>query len=209
MADFLDEDPIISNQKYFVLSYTLPKDNNGCPMVKVRGSFADMEDCEKRIKRLRNSDTYFHMYVAEVGKWGPLLTEEQLRNQDIDSVYMNKQMNEIIQDYKENADKRDREYKERKESLRLQAQEEGTKEGQEKLANKKESPVAVKYKIENCKEEIKRLERDIQKVNELKHDAEDLWKTFTQEEKDEAEEEYNKHIEKTKEMEAGGSGSKA
>ncbi len=90
MGDYLDEDQIINSQKYAILSYVLPSDDEkgksnmskATPMFKIRGSYSSIEDCESRIKKLQVYDSTFNMFVVEVGKWGALLTEEQIKGND-------------------------------------------------------------------------------------------------------------------------------
>lgn len=203
--DYLDEDSVISNQKYFILSYVLPKDPiKQQPLIKVRGSFSTIEECEKRIKRLQIKDTYFNMFIAEVGKWGNLMTDEQLKNQDIDSMYQDERMNKMIKDYKENKDKVDKEYAERKTYMEQKAREEGTVEGQKKLAEEI-NPMKVKISLHNIEEQIKQINLDLEKLKESKEQNKKLMEGFTQEEIEESEKNYREYQEKLKELEKNSS----
>lgn len=187
--DFLDEDTPISSQKFVILSYVLPKTLDQQPVVKVRGSFPTVEDCEKRIKRLQSTDQYFNMYVAEVGKWGSLLTNEQIRNQEIDTVYSNQNMNEIIQGYKENKDRADKEYHERKSFMEKKAREEGTVEGQKRLIEEI-SPMKVKINLENTAERIEKLSEEIEALKKTQKESLDIWSRFSSEEIEKSEKEF-------------------
>jgi hypothetical protein len=202
MADFLDEDIEIRNQKYCVLSYTLPKPGDSdpkgkkrvgydTPMVKIRGSFSTVEECESRIERLKKSDKYFHMYVASVGTWGPLLTEAQHKESGTNSVFMNQEMNEFMKGYKENQDKQTDIFEERKKELAEKARFEGTKEGQALLASKKENPVSVKDRITKTEDMIRDLTKQLKEAQELHDSAVELYATYTQEEIDKAVSEIN------------------
>lgn len=202
MADFLDEDVEIRNQKYCVLSYTLPKpgdsDSKGkkrvgfdTPMVKIRGSYTTVEECENRIEKLKQSDKYFHMYVASVGTWGPLLTEDQHKESGTNAVFMNQQMNEFMKGYKESQDKQTDLFEERKKELAEKARFEGTKEGQALLASKKENPVSVKDRILKTEGMIKELTEQLKEAQELHDKAVELYSTYTQEEIDKAVSEIN------------------
>lgn len=170
-VDFLDEDPIISNQKYFVLSYVVPEDNK-TPMVKVRGVYNDTESCSNRIKKLQQTDKYFHMFICEVGKWGALMKQTEIEKLDsIDVEYQNEQLNEIMKKYKENKDKTNQHFEERKERMKQVAMEEGTIEGQEKLKGKKEHPFSVKMKIKESTEAIEDLEKQLEEWKLKKDNA--------------------------------------
>jgi hypothetical protein len=196
MADFLDEDIEIRNQKYCVLSYTLPPpggDPKGkkrigfdTPMLKIRGSYSSVEECEQRIQKLKTSDTYFNMYVATVGTWGPLLTEEQHEKTGTDAVFMDKEMNDFMKGYKESQEKSKEEFEKRKDELVEKAKFDGSKEGQEILANKKENPISVMDRIQKTKELITDLTTKLSEAQELYDSSVKLIGTYTQEEIDTA-----------------------
>lgn len=190
--DFLDEDTPISSQKFFILSYTLPpaSGSDDPPMFKMRGSFSSVEECERRIKRLQVTDTYFNMYVAEVGKWGALLSDEQIRAQDVDSVYDSKGMNELIRGYKENKDKVDREYAERTELMKQRAREEGSKEGQKALADSPESPITVKIRLEGLDAQLLKTEQELEALRKAREENIKTWEGFSEQEIKDSEKEF-------------------
>ena len=129
IEDVLMDDTEIYNQKFFILSYILPGAKNDLknPMVKMRGAFKSYEDAEKRIEKLKSADTFFDMYICEVGKWGSLLDEaEVLKSDDITTVYRDENLNEIFGKYKENRLLADTEHQKRKEMMKQKALEEGT-----------------------------------------------------------------------------------
>lgn len=199
MGDFLDEDKEIRTQKYCVLSYTLPdpkEDKKGkkragydTPMIKIRGSYATVEECEERIKVLKKEDTYFHMYIASVGLWGPLLTEKQHQDLGTEAEYMNEDMNNFMKDYKAQHDRKKEVFEERKNKMIEKAKQEGTKEGQAMLASKKENPISVKDRILKTEERIKELENELLEQRELHEKSVKLLSTYTEEEIKQAEEE--------------------
>ena len=59
-VDYLDEDPVISNQKYCVISVLTPKnfkdvdEKTSMYTFKVRGSYDSVEDAQTRIKYLNS-----------------------------------------------------------------------------------------------------------------------------------------------------------
>lgn len=121
VEDYLTEDGPILGQNFFVLSYLLPDETKGgrIPMIKVRGTYKTIEDCQRRIDTLKHADTYFNMFICEVGKWGGLFDNEALLSrEDIDTTYRNETMNTMMKEYKANKDKGDTEFEERKNKLR-------------------------------------------------------------------------------------------
>jgi hypothetical protein len=197
MTDFLDEDAEIRNQKYCVLSYTLPdpkRDTKGkqkvgfdTPMVKVRGSYSTVEECEARVEKLKADDKYFHMYVAPVGQWGPLLTEDQQKEVGTNSVYMNREMNDFMKGYKDSQNRKNDAFDKRKNELAEKAKFEGTKEGQELLANQKENPVSVKNRIDQTSDMIKELQAQLKEAQDLHDSSVKLYYTYSQQEIEDAE----------------------
>lgn len=138
IEDYLQPDPEIHNQKYFVMSYILPKEGKNelkAPLVKVRGAFKTMEEAEKRIEKLKRADTFFNMYVCNVGQWGSLVDEDDLlESEEVEKVvYREKELNDIFQKYKENKDKAEEEHVERLRIMKEKAVEEGKPEYQKYL----------------------------------------------------------------------------
>lgn len=138
LEDYLQPDPEIHNQKYFIMSYILPKEGKNeltTPLVKVRGIFKTMEEAEKRIEKLKRTDTFFNMYICNVGQWGSLVDEEELLQSDeVEKVvYKENQLNEIFQKYKENKEKAEEEHAERLRIMKEKAAEEGKPEYQKYL----------------------------------------------------------------------------
>jgi DNA-binding PadR family transcriptional regulator len=198
VEDFLDEDPVISNQKFFVMSYILPesgKNELSHPIIKVRGSYSAIEDCEKRIEKLKNLDKYNNMFICEVGKYGALLHESEFQNNDeIDVKYREAMLNTLVKEYKENKDKTDQEFEKRKEFLKKRAEYEGTIKGQEELKSKKENPVSIKARITNMTEHYTDLQNRLKEIQEIINiSQEQLDKNYTQEEIEEAEKEHQKN----------------
>lgn len=200
MADFLDEDSQVYKQKYAVFSYTVPgadpkgkrREGGNFPMFKIRGSYETIEECEKRIKDLQKADKYFHMFIVEVGKWGCLMSEEELRNQDVDAKYQNEAMNELVKGYKENKDKNDIEFEKRKEWMKQKAIQDGTPEGQAILAGQKEHYISVKNRLDQSTEHIAQLYQQLKEVQEIYDSAREKIQSYTPEEIEGAEKELGK-----------------
>jgi hypothetical protein len=193
IEDYLQEDPPVYNQNFFVMSYLLPNSNNELefPVFKMRGAFKTVEECQTRINKLKNIDSYFNMYICEVGKFGSLLTDDELqKNDQIDVEYREAQLNNMVKSYKENKDKVDTEFEARKKRMAELAKFEGTKEGQEFLASQKENPIAVKTRVETLSAHLDDLNKKIKEVTEIvEMSKKQLENDYTEEELKAAEEE--------------------
>lgn len=120
VEDHLTEDSPINGQNYFVLSYLLPDETKGAriPMIKVRGTYKTVEDCQRRIDSLKSVDKYFNLFIAEVGKWGGLYTnEEVMKMDDVDVTYRNETMNNMMKEYKKNKDQNELDFEERRKKM--------------------------------------------------------------------------------------------
>lgn len=197
MADLYLEDPVINSQRYAIMSYILPNktadpkgkkpEGHGIPMVKFRGAFSTVDECQNKIISLQKIDKYFNFYIIEVGKWGCLQTDEQLReNKDIETVYSENKINEMFAENKAQKDKADEAFAERTEWLKKKAIEDGTKEGQERLANQRENPMSLIDRIENSEARIKALNQQLNELEEIYSKAQAKLGSYTQEELDEA-----------------------
>jgi hypothetical protein len=161
IEDFLDEDAPVRNQKYFVLSYLLPKDNNELEtcMIKVRGSFNTIEECSARIEKLKSTEKYFNMYISEVGKWGGLFKEERIKEMDnVDIIHREELMNKMMSEYKKNKDQGDLEFEKRKEFMVKKAKEEGISGIQESREELLARLDFIKTQMEEIKERVSILE---------------------------------------------------
>lgn len=191
IEDYLLEDPVIHNQKFFVLSYLLPAANNELksPIIKMRGAYNTQEECNKRIERLRSIDKYFNMYICEVGKFGNLLEEEEVKKMDnVDIEYREKLMNTMVKEYRQNKELADKEFEERKARMAEAARFEGSKEGQELLARTKENPIAVKTRVDTLTAHLEDLNTKVKEVQEiLELSRGQLANDYTEEEIKEAE----------------------
>lgn len=157
--DILAEDPIISSQQYGIFSYILPdptKNELHRPMIKFRGSYRTREECKHNAERLSKLDEhkYVNIYEIALGKWGSLLTQEELENEEIDIEYSNELMQEMMQGYRDQKDKVDTEYSQRKDHRLEQLKFDSSKEGQKYLNSMEENIVSVKDRLEKYKEDL-------------------------------------------------------
>lgn len=187
MADYLDEDPVMTSQKYAILSYVL---TDKSPMIKFRGAFSSMEECQNKIKRLQAIDSYFHMFVIDVGKWGALLTDEELKKSQIDEEYQSSdsRLNDMMKSYKEERDKAKDAFEQRKREMAQRATQEGTKEGQQLLASEKEHPSSVKKRLEDTAEVLEKIKKDLDEFTTVYENTKRIYETYTEEELRKAEE---------------------
>jgi hypothetical protein len=82
--------------------------------IKVRGTFETMREAEVRAQVLKKLDNKFHVYVAEVGCWCPWSPNpDEITSQE----FAETQLNTLMKGYKDNLEKRDVFYQERKNEL--------------------------------------------------------------------------------------------
>jgi DNA repair exonuclease SbcCD ATPase subunit len=134
-VDYLDEDPVISSQKYCVISVLTPKnfkdvdDKSSMYTFKVRGAYETVEEAQKRIQFLNSIDPNVNIYLAEVGKWCPFDDDPEKAK---DAVYKDEELNRLMKGYKENQEKAKEHFQQRKAEMVAKALTD-TKEKKEKL----------------------------------------------------------------------------
>jgi chromosome segregation ATPase len=191
-VDYLDEDPVITTQKYCVISVLTPKnfvdiDNKSTMYTfKVRGSYETVEEAQKRIQYLNSIDANVNIYLAEVGKWCPFEDDPEKAK---DAVYKDEELNRLMKGYKENQEKAKELFevrkaemvakaladtKEKKEKLKKEDEEERSKvkiedsiaDKEKEVKEKEEKVVEGKKEIEQKKEVIQSKEEKIRKLND-------------------------------------------
>lgn len=158
--DILLEDPVIPSQQYALFSYLLPDPKRNelhRPMIKFRGAYRTRDEAKHNAQRLSKLDEhqYVNIYEIQVGAWGNLFTPEEIANQDIDIQYSNELMQEMMQGYRDQKDKVDTEYSERKKYRKEQLEFDSSKEGQKYLNDMEEHVIAIKDRLEKYKEDLK------------------------------------------------------
>lgn len=207
IEDYLTEDPLIHNQQYFILSYILPdasKNELKTPLFKMRGAYKTIEECEKRIKRLELTDKYFTMFICEVGKFGGLFTQEEIvKNELTDIKYRESTLNTMVKEYKDNKDKADLEFENRKEFMKKRADFLNSKKGQEMLAAKKENPISINERITSFEKQKEDLIKRIEEMDIVINKDKEVYSSFTEEELEKSKkefEEYQKNIAEGKDI---------
>lgn len=158
--DILGEDPVIPSQQFALFSYLLPDPKRNeleRPMIKIRGCYRTREECKHHAERLSKLDEhkYINIYDVTVGAWGCLFNDEELAKQEIDIEYSNELMSQMMQGYREQKDKVDKEYSERKEYRKKQLEFDSSKEGQKYLDTIEENVLSIKDRLEKHKEDLK------------------------------------------------------
>jgi len=191
-VDYLDEDPVITEQKYCVVSVLTPKnfkdvdEKSTMYTFKVRGAYATVEEAQKRIQLLNQLDPNVNIYLAEVGKWCPFEDDPEKAK---DAVYKDEELNRLMKGYKENQEKAKELFevrkaemvakaladtKEKKEKLKKEDEEERSKvkiedsiaDKEKEVKEKEEKVVEGKKEIEQKKEVIQSKEEKIRKLND-------------------------------------------
>ena len=84
--------------------------------IKVRGVFDTLREAEIRAQVLKKLDSKFNVYVAQVGCWCPWSPNpDDISNQE----YAETHLNSLMKNYKDNQDKKDYFYEERKKELQF------------------------------------------------------------------------------------------
>lgn len=178
--DFLTEDTPLPGQKYVLLSFLSPEGIKNCKIrgLKVRGVFDDFETAKRYSEKLRNTtDSDFHIFIGEVGKWLPWDPEPSTVD---DENYAEKELNSLMKAYKEHQFKAKEMYEQRKQEMMQDAlKEQDNKKGkknklksQNKLAEKeselvkKENEVTVETKqLQDEEEKVKDSEKNLSNIN--------------------------------------------
>lgn len=152
--------------------------------LKVRGTYSTKEEAERRAKSLQNIDSDFHVFVGQVGYWLPW---DPCADKIEDEHYIDTQLNEMMQKYKENNIDRDIFYEEEKRDKVKAAREEVIRKKKEKMEEEKvlensqdpvpeETPDAVKEildgegkgkgKVEDVVDDVEKVAEDVKGVIE-------------------------------------------
>ena len=163
-------DPKIENQKFVLLSF-LPKEkyNNGkgkFDLFKFRGAFGTEEEARDYAQKLRQVDNDFDIFIAPVGSWQPFNPKlEDIQDQE----YYEKQLNDIMKNYKEQELRKEQIEKERKDEMirkALTSNKEKEKEKDKKTEEENEKDMENKYNenIKNAEDCLSKLEEAFNKI---------------------------------------------
>lgn len=192
--DYLTEDQPIPSQKYALISIVGPHMRQKCDVwgLKIRGVADSLESAKALSKRIMRIDKDYDIYTVDVGKFFPLNVEPY----DVGNVeYENQQLNDLIKNYLENKEKANEHWHKRKQEMMKEAIREGQVDGQRELANKKEHPIAVLQRIKNFEDKIKEESEKLESLREDLKLSKEKYDSYTQEERDMANNELRKAIE--------------
>jgi DNA repair exonuclease SbcCD ATPase subunit len=207
--DHLNEDKPIPGQMWACVSFLSPEGIKNCSVrgLKIRGVFGTRKEADEHAVELQKYDPDFHVFVGEVGKWLPYNPEV---DEIEDQVYQEKELNDLMREYKNNMAKAKQMEEQRKaDMLEKAAKEEQVKslrpvdrkraELQKKLADrnatnveslsnkdfkKEESKInAEKESMSSVKTEIQKGEQQLNDYDEKLNRIQELYSKLQQEKK--------------------------
>ena len=124
--------------------------------LKVRGTYSTRDEADKRAKSLQSIDSDFHVFVGQVGYWLPW---DPCADKVQDEHYINSQLNDMMEKYKENNINRDIFYEEEKRNKVKAAKEEQLRKKKEEMEKKKNDvddpePEETSSKVEEILEKV-------------------------------------------------------
>ena len=139
---------------FFLISFLCPdKIKSKCkinPAFKIRGYFKTIEEAQDAAKKLQEKDPYFDIFLGQMGHWMPF-------NPDIDTVeeqiYREKELNELMQQYKKQKEEHDKLEEERRQKLKNQKPKEieNDKKEKEEIAKMNENYDRLKSVFDKLK----------------------------------------------------------
>ena len=92
--------------------------------VKIRGSYDTLKEAQVRAKLLQKKDKNFNVFVGQVGYWLPW----DPSSHDIDNQeYAEQELNNLMKEYKNNAESKDQHFRENIEQVKRDAEEQKKK----------------------------------------------------------------------------------
>lgn len=180
VIDYLFEDPVITGQKYALVSIVGPHLKQKCDVwgLKVRGVAESLDQCKEMTKKLMKIDNNYDIYNVEVGKFFPLNVDPF----DVKNIeYENEQLNSLVKGYLENKEKANEHWAQRKQEMISEAIREGS--SQEELQNKIEHPIAVLKRINDHKEQLKSLQEQLAEAQKKFDMASEKYNGYTEEQR--------------------------
>jgi len=175
-VDYLDEDEVLSSQAYFLFSYFTTGDPEMPVVMKVRGFRKSIMEAEKFAKKLTEKDPYHNVYVCDTGKWGGLFTkakfeELQKENPDIQEIYTDEKLQNIMKTFKENSDEAREQAEKRKKLMSQTSDGRKTEINELKRVNKdlEQNNISLKKKLAKLEDE---QDVDLKKVVKAKLEEE-------------------------------------
>ena len=147
--------------------------------LKIRGTYSTRDEADRRAKKLQTLDSDFNVFVGQVGYWLPF---NPCADKIEDEHFINSQLNDMMEKYKENTINKDMFYEEQKREKVKEAREEVLRKKREEAEQKKreEEESALTDKVsddpvpensENVAKEV--LEEVAEKVEEVAEKVEE------------------------------------
>lgn len=132
--------------------------------LKVRGTYNTRDEAEKRAKKLQGLDSDFHVFVGQVGYWLPW---DPNADKIEDEAFINSQLNDMMEKYKENNINKDIFYEEQKREKVKAAKEEALRKKKEQMLEE-----AKNKALEDVKEEdVEEPEEEVEVIKEVVGDG--------------------------------------
>ena len=154
--------------------------------LKIRGTYSTRDEADRRAKKLQTIDSDFNVFVGQVGYWLPF---NPCADKIEDEHFINSQLNDMMEKYKENTINKDMFYEEQKREKVKEAREEVLRKKREEAEQKKreEEESALTDKVsddpvpensENVAKEVleevaEKVEEDAEKVQEVAEKVEE------------------------------------
>ena len=142
--------------------------------LKVRGTYNTKDEAEKRAKKLQTLDSDFHVFVGQVGYWLPW---DPCADKVEDESFVNSQLNDMMEKYKENTINKDIFYEEQKREKVKAARDEVLRKKKEELAANKLENVSeedIKEPEEEEVEEVEEPEEEVEVIQEVVGKVDDV-----------------------------------
>jgi hypothetical protein len=170
-VDLLTEDTINpTDQKFICISFLTDKENKTTLSgIKIRGAFPTYEEACAHAKKLQSVDSYFNVFVGEMGKWLPFDPNPDSESVK-DSEYANEQLNSMMKAYLENQEKAKIYHEQRKNEMVRKNILDNLNTRQENLNDLKKKIKKSKNDSEkdNLQKNIEEIEKQISKMEEKK-----------------------------------------
>jgi hypothetical protein len=131
--------------------------------IKIRGTYDTIREAKKKAALLQRNDPSFHVFVGQVGYWLPLMANPQ---QIDDQEYVNKELNTLMGNYKQNIEQRDVLYQQMKEDRLEEARKEVARKKREHREKLKKEQEREPEKMENTTGKIGQLRDLLNTVDE-------------------------------------------
>ena len=145
--------------------------------VKVRGTYSTRDEAERRAKKLQGLDSDFHVFVGQVGYWLPW---DPCADKIEDESFINSQLNDMMEKYKENNVNKDIFYEEQKREKIKAAREEAIRKKKEQLEQSKLSEGVEKI-ADGVEEVVDGVNKVVEGVEEVKESAEKIVEEIVEE----------------------------